>query len=52
MEAPALYTSMGTEVVEFNVIPTDGGFIYDISTLANGIYFLKTATETIKVVKH
>ena len=51
-EAPALYTSMGTEVVEFNVIPTDGGFIYDISTLANGIYFLKTATETIKVVKH
>lgn len=51
-EAPALYTSMGTEVVEYNVIPTNGGFIYDISTLANGIYFLKTVTETIKVVKH
>ncbi len=52
MEAPALYTTMGTEAIEYNVIPTNGGFIYDISTLANGIYFLKTATETIKVVKH
>lgn len=52
MEAPALYTSMGTEAIEYNVIPTDGGFIYDISSLANGIYFLKTATQTIKVVKH
>jgi len=52
MEAPALYTTMGTEAIEYNVIPTNGGFIYDISTLANGIYFLKTAKETIKVVKH
>jgi Secretion system C-terminal sorting domain len=51
-DAPALYTTMGTEAVEYNVIPTNGGFIYDISTLANGIYFLKTTTETIKVVKH
>lgn len=52
MKAPALYTTMGTEAIEYNVIPTNGGFIYDISTLANGIYFLKTATETIKIVKH
>ncbi len=49
--APALYTAMGTKADAINVIPTNGGFIYDISTLANGIYFLKTATETIKVVK-
>ena len=52
MEASTLYTTSGTEASEYNVIPTNGGFIYDISTLANGIYFLKTATETIKVVKH
>lgn len=52
MEAPALYTTMGNEAIEYNVIPMNGGFIYDISTLANGIYFLKNATETIKVVKH
>jgi len=51
-DAPTLYTALGTEAVEYNVIPTNGGFIYDISTLANGIYFLKTTTETIKVVKH
>src|SRR5574343_53253 len=49
--APALYTAMGTQAGAINVIPTNGGFIYDISTLANGIYFIKTATETIKVVK-
>lgn len=52
MEASTLYTTSGTEASEYNVISSDGGFIYDISTLANGIYFLKTATETIKVVKH
>lgn len=52
METPALYTTMGIESVEYNVIPTNGGFIYDISTLANGIYFLKTAAQTIKVVKY
>jgi hypothetical protein len=51
MEAPALYTTMGNEAIAYNVIPTNGGFIYDISTLVNGIYFLKTATKTIKVVK-
>jgi len=49
--APALYTAMGTQASAINVIPTEGGFIYDISTLANGVYFLKTASETIKVVK-
>jgi hypothetical protein len=52
MEAPALYTTTGTVAIEYNVILMNGGFIYDISTLANGIYFLKNATETIKVVKH
>jgi len=51
-DAPALYTTMGTVAIKYDVIPTNGGFIYDISSLSNGIYFLKTTTETIKVVKH
>jgi hypothetical protein len=51
-DAPALYTTMGPVAIKYDVIPTNGGFIYDISSLANGIYFLKTTTETIKVVKH
>jgi hypothetical protein len=51
-DAPLLYTTMGTASVEVIIVPTNDGFIYDISRLANGIYFLKSARETFKVVKH
>lgn len=51
-DTPQLYTTMGTAMLDFIVTPTVDGFIYDISRLANGNYFLKTATKTIKVVKY
>lgn len=52
--APALYTNVGTEVQtsNYSVSSTEDGFIYDISSLANGIYFVRTGNQTTKIIKH
>ena len=52
--APKIYTNIGTEVAfsMFTVNATKDSYIYNISNLSNGFYFLKTENEIIKVIKN